>query len=60
MEEGDLSLEASLQAFEDGVKLTRQCQQALSAAEQRVQVLLEKDGDLISEPFNVDGGDNDA
>ena len=60
MEEGDLSLDASLQAFEDGVKLTRQCQQALSAAEQRVQVLLEKDGDLISEPFNVDGGDNDA
>ena len=60
MEEGDLSLEASLQAFEDGVKLTRQCQQALSAAEQRVQVLLEKDGDLISEPFNVDGVDNEA
>ena len=44
MEEGDLSLEESLQSFERGIQLTRGCQQALQAAEQKVQVLLEKDG----------------
>ncbi len=44
MEEGDLSLEESLQAFEKGVKLTRECQTALKAAEQKVQVLLDEDG----------------
>jgi exodeoxyribonuclease VII small subunit len=40
MEAGDLSLEESLKAFEQGIKLTRECQQALDAAEQKVQLLL--------------------
>ena len=44
MEEGDLSLEESLQAFEKGVKLTRECQSALKQAEQKVQVLLDESG----------------
>lgn len=39
MEAGSLSLEASLQAFERGVKLTRACQAALRAAELRVKAL---------------------
>lgn len=39
MEDGDLSLDDSLKAFERGVMLTRQCQQALSQAELRVQAL---------------------
>jgi exodeoxyribonuclease VII small subunit len=43
MEEGDLSLDESLQAFERGVMLTRQCQQALSQAELRVQALTDTD-----------------
>jgi len=44
MESGEQSLDESLQTFERGVKLTRECQQALQAAEQRVQILLEKNG----------------
>ena len=39
MESGNLSLEASLSAFERGIQLTRQCQSALSQAQLRVQVL---------------------
>lgn len=39
MESGDLSLEDSLSAFERGVTLTRECQQALSEAELRVKTL---------------------
>lgn len=50
MEGGELSLDASLAAFERGIHLTRRCQQALTEAEQRVQVLLEKeDGSLGTE-----------
>lgn len=45
MEEGELSLEDSLQAFEKGIKLTRKCQAALKQAEQKVQVLINEDGD---------------
>lgn len=48
MESGDLSLEESLKAFEQGVKLTRDCQQRLTEAEQRVQVLIEQQGELVS------------
>ena len=47
LEQGDLSLEDSLKAFEKGVKLTRECQQALKQAEQKVQILL-KDQDTLS------------
>ena len=39
MEGGELSLEDSLQEFERGVQLTRICQDALKAAEQRVKTL---------------------
>lgn len=45
MEEGELSLEDSLQAFEKGIKLTRECQTALKRAEQKVQVLINENGD---------------
>ena len=45
MEDGELSLEDSLQAFEKGIKLTRKCQAALKQAEQKVQVLINENGD---------------
>ncbi len=52
MERGDISLEESLKSFERGIKLTRTCQQALQEAEQKVQILLEKNGQQSLEPFN--------
>ncbi len=42
MEDGDMSLEDSLKAFEKGIKLTRDCQKSLSEAEQKVQLLIEE------------------
>ena len=66
LEQGDLTLEESLRAYERGVKLGRACQQALDAAEQRIQVLAEKDGAGTLEPFDDpdavppdDDGDDD-
>ena len=44
LEEGDIPLEQALKQFEKGVKLSRDCQTALRAAEQRVRILL--DGEL--------------
>jgi exodeoxyribonuclease VII small subunit len=43
MEKGELSLEDSLSHFEQGIKLSRSCQQALKEAEQKVEILLKKD-----------------
>ncbi|VAW77879.1 Exodeoxyribonuclease VII small subunit [hydrothermal vent metagenome] len=54
MEQGDLSLDESLKQFERGVELTRACQTALKDAEQKVQILLEKDGQAELEPFPND------
>jgi exodeoxyribonuclease VII small subunit len=51
LEQGDISLEESLKSFERGVYLTRTCQKALQEAEQKVQILLEKNGNLSLESF---------
>lgn len=51
LERGEISLEDSLLAFERGVNLTRACQKALQEAEQKVQILIEKNGKQTLEPF---------
>ena len=54
MEDGELPLEEALKQFERGVTLTRQCQQALKQAEQKVEILMEKAGAVDTEPFAPD------
>ncbi len=59
LESGDLSLEEALKAFEEGVRLTRDCQQALKQAEQKVQLLLEQpDGSTTRADFFEDAEDD--
>ena len=52
MEKGDLSLDESLTHYEKGVQLTRQCQQALDLAQQKVD-------DLMNDTTTLDDGDDD-
>ena len=54
MEQGESSLEQSLQDFEQGIALTRRCQQALQQAEQKVSILLSKDADAPLQDFDPD------
>lgn len=58
MESGALSLDDSLAAFERGIHLTRECQRALSAAEQRVQVLMEQDDGTLQTHAAAIGDDD--
>ena len=51
MDSGELELEQSLEAFEQGIKLIRDCQHALQTAEQKVQKLVESSAGLIIEDF---------
>ena len=44
MEDDELSLEQSLKNFEKGIQLTQECQKALQEAEQKVKILIEKNG----------------
>ena len=43
LERGELPLEKSLELFEQGVKLSRECQERLNEAERRIEVLLKDD-----------------
>ncbi len=52
LENGDLSLEQSLQDFERGINLTRACQSALTDAQQKVQILLSENGKSSLEDFS--------
>lgn len=55
MEGGDLSLEDSLKFFEEGVKLSRECNTQLAQAEQKVKLLLNVDaqGNAVTEDFQI-------
>jgi exodeoxyribonuclease VII small subunit len=55
MEGGDLALDDSLKFFEEGVKLSRECNQQLSQAEQKVKILLSvtADGQPVAEDFQI-------
>ncbi|QKX17251.1 MULTISPECIES: exodeoxyribonuclease VII small subunit [Microbulbifer] len=61
LESGDLPLDEALTDFERGVKLTRECQQKLASAEQKVKVLMEENGKVQELPFDTEddfAGDN--
>lgn len=52
MERGELSLDDSLSAFEEAVRLVKLCNSELENAEQRVRALIEGvDGSVTDEPF---------
>ncbi len=55
MERGDLPLEKSLELFEQGVQLSRECQARLSEAERRIEILLrDAEGRAVVEPLDAE------
>jgi exodeoxyribonuclease VII small subunit len=57
LETGDLPLEHSLELFEQGVKLSRDCQKRLDEAERKVELLLKNDDGTFSKiPLDEDEG----
>jgi len=56
LESGELSLEDSMQVYEEGVRRARLCREQLQRAEQRVELLQEgEDGTLVTAPFEKPG-----
>ena len=53
LESGSLPLDEALKTFERGVELTRGCQAALKTAQQKVEILLQRDGSSSIEPFQA-------
>jgi exodeoxyribonuclease VII small subunit len=59
LEQGNVPLEDALKTFERGVALTRQCQSALRSAQQKVEILLARNGEERIEPLQIDPADED-
>lgn len=55
LERGQLTLDESLDTFETGMKLARVCTQKLTKAERKIEQLIEKNGELRTQPFNNTG-----
>ncbi len=52
LENGDVTLDESLELFEKGIKLSKSCQKMLDSAEKKVSVLMANDdGEMIKEDF---------
>ncbi len=60
LEQGDVPLEEALKTFERGVALTRQCQAALRTAQQKVEVLLARNGEETIEALSEDEAEDEA
>ncbi|MFI4869407.1 MAG: exodeoxyribonuclease VII small subunit [Steroidobacterales bacterium] len=56
LESGDLPLDEALRTFEQGVRLTRECQGALAAAQQKVQRLLQRGDTVTIEDIDASAG----
>ena len=53
LEKGDLNLEESVNKFEEGMKLSKQCSQILENAEKKINILIENEGKIEEENFEV-------
>jgi len=60
MEAGDMTLEESLKAFEEGIKLARLCSRKLDEAERRVEILLKQEEELVIKPFKVEENESES
>ena len=60
LESGELSLEQSLQIYEEGVQLARRGQQLLATAEKRVEILVSASGGVEVVPFTSPASDPSA
>lgn len=59
LEKGELTLEDALKQFEEGIRLARQCEKALSEAERKIEILLKnEEGEIEAQPFELSEADN--
>ncbi len=57
LERADLPLEQAIQLFEEGMKLSEQCRRQLDEAEGKIEILVQRGGQLKPEPLDLSGLD---
>ena len=53
LEKGEMNLDDSLVKFEEGMKLSKECNKMLNDAEKKITVLLDKDGEVAEKDFKT-------
>ncbi len=56
LEKGDLSLDESVKKFEEGIKLSKECNKILEDSEKKINVLINNDGNITEENFLPEEG----
>lgn len=54
LEAGEIPLEKAIQLFQEGMELSKLCHQKLESVEEKIQVLMEENGELVKKPMNVE------
>ncbi len=54
LEKGDLSLEDSVKKFEEGIKISNECNKTLEEAEKKITILVNKNGEIREEDFSTE------
>lgn len=53
LESDKLNLDESMSKFEEGMKISKLCTEKIENAEKKINILLEKNGEIMEEKFNV-------
>lgn len=53
LEKGELNLDESVSKFEEGMKISKQCSKILEDAEKRITILLQNNGDIQEDKFDI-------
>ncbi|AMA72521.1 MULTISPECIES: exodeoxyribonuclease VII small subunit [Aneurinibacillus] len=55
LEAGEVPLERAIALFQEGMELSRLCSRKLEDVEQKIEMLLEQEGEQIAVPFRLEG-----
>ena len=53
LEKGDLNLDESISKFEEGIKISKECNEILETAEKKITILVNQDGEIKEENFET-------
>ena len=54
LEKGDLNLDDSVSKFEEGMKISKECNKILENAEKKISILINQDGEIKEEDFETE------
>ena len=54
LEKGELNLDDSVSKFEEGIKISKECNKILEEAEKKITILVNKDGGMKEENFDAE------